>query len=107
METILWHFLLSAAPDIFATSSSPFYLTTALKNHEQAFDFNDEAAFSFGIGTMASDSLIVEPSLQTNELSESLMVMTSAMSPLGYEVEVVSFTLGLELLHKLGRRHRR
>ena len=62
MESILCSLLLSAAPDTgFATSSSPFYLTTnvffeeaQLKNSatSSVIDFNDEAAFSFGIGNV-------------------------------------------------------
>ena len=81
MEPIICALLLSVAEDsAFATSSSPFYFTTSvffeeaqLKNsaNNQVLDFNDEAAFSFGIGTMASDSLIVEAHYQANELSES------------------------------------
>ena len=82
METILCALLLSAAEDsALATSLNPFrYFTTSvffeeaqLKNsaNNQVLDFNDEAAFSFGIGTMASDSLIVEAHYQGNELSES------------------------------------
>ena len=104
METILCSLLLSAAPDTgFATSSSPFYLTTnvcfeeaQLKNSatSSVLDFNDEAAFSFGIGTMASDSLTVEAHYQTNELSETSLDFTREFEyeqfglTLGYEVEV-------------------
>ena len=75
METILCSLLLSAAEDTgFATSSSPFYLTTNVCFEEAQEELdkpsltNDEAALSFGIGTMASDSLIVEAMhYQTND----------------------------------------
>ena len=123
METILCSLLLSAAQDAgFATSSSPWYFTThaffeeaELKNSatSQVLDFNDEAAFSFGIGTMASDALTIEAHYQINELSETSIDLADLGNPLrtrefeyeqfgltpGYEVEV---TEKLSFLPRLG-----
>lgn len=102
MEPIICALLLSAAEDsAFPTSSSPWYLTTSvffeeaqLKNsgNAQALDFNDEAAFSFGIGTMASDSLIVEAHYQANELSES-----NGDDIRDFEYDQLGLTLGYEV----------
>ena len=108
METILCSLLLSAAQDTgFATSSSSWYFTTnvffeeaQLKNSatSNVIDFNDEAALSFGIGTLASDVLTIEAHYQTNELSESI-----ANDPLGvrgtrdFEYEQFGLTLGYEV----------
>ena len=119
MEPIFVHFcfrLLKIQP---ATSSrSVFFEEAQLKNsaNNQVLDFNDEAAFSFGIGTMASDSLIVEAHYQANELSESNgddirdFEYDQFGLTLAYEVDVndkVSFTPRVGVAHKLGRRHRR
>ena len=109
METILCSLLLSAAEDTgFATSSSPWYFTThaffeeaQLKNSatSQVLDFNDEAAFSFGIGTLASDALTIEANYQINELSETSIDALDPINPLRtreFEYEQFGLTLGYE-----------
>ena len=75
METIFVHCCSRRPKTGFATSSSPWYFTThaffeVQPKNSATVCFNDEAAFSFGIGTLASDSLTIE-AYQINELSET------------------------------------